>query len=99
MTTAASLATSPMLPLLARREFGIGMALLVVGAMVLGFAIWFFVAIKKTPTRSDQVVLAGLAMGMFAVALLLIGLGVPRAVAPRGMALGAQVYGSRQAGS
>ena len=99
MTAAASLATSPVLPLLAQREFGIGIALLIVGVMFLGFAIWIFVAMEKTLNESDKAVLAGFAMSLLAIALLLIGLGVARAVAPRGMALGSYVYQQQKAGS
>ena len=99
MTTAASLATSPTLPLLAQREFGIGVALLVIGGLFLCAGIWLRIQMSHTHDRDSQVVLVIFVLAAFAAAVLVIGLGTPRVVAPRGMALGSYVYGRWKTGS
>lgn len=99
MTTPASLATNPALPLLAQRELGIGVAMLVIGGLFLCAGIWFRVEMAHTDDPNSFDVLVVLMSAAFAFALVFIGLGIPKVVAPRGMALGAQVYGSRKAGS
>ena len=102
MTTAASLATNPALPLLAQREFGIGVALLVIGLLFSLVAVSMVFSALRLEARDSlhsATVAVAIAIPSAAAALLLIGLGIPKVVAPRGMALGAQVYGSRKAGS
>ena len=103
MTTTASLATNPALPLLAQREFGIGVALLVIGLLFSLVAVSMVnVGLRLDARGGSASAVTGavvIAIPSAAAALLLIGLGIPRVVAPRGMALGAQVYGSRKAGS
>ena len=99
MTAAASLAANPALPLLAQREFAIGVALCVVALALIGIAVLLVRLVRLAEREGEARAAMGLAWvaTFFALGLFLIG--IPRVVTPRGMALGAQVYGQRQVGS